>query len=216
MFAVEKNKQTVQTPGKRPLEVPTQALADAIAEEWQARKSFNAAVMPLTSLACTALDRVEDEKDSIIEVLLAYVDTDTLCYRASSSKTLQERQDKEWNPVLAWAGAKFDALWQTTSGVMPLEQPEALHQALRHYLEAQDAMRLSAACVLASLYSSLVLAIAVLEKQLDAERAFFLSRLEETYQAEQWGEDVAASARQSNILEEIKAVARFLRLLERA
>lgn len=213
------NGAPIFTPEKNPLVVPTQALADAIAEELAAKKPSSSVIrhpssaMPLTALAYTAIDRIGADKENIIEVLLAYVDTDTLCYRASAAPDLEQRQKKEWDPVLAWAGAKWNALWQTTSGVMPLKQPQALHQALRDYLGKMDAMPLAALSVLASLYSSLLLALAVLEKEMTAERAFALSRLEETFQAEQWGRDEEASARAGRILEEIKPVARFLELL---
>jgi chaperone required for assembly of F1-ATPase len=205
----------LKTPTKKPLVLPTQALADAIAAEWQNKKAFNAATMPLTTLAFTAIDRVADQRDNIVEVLLAYVDTDTLCYRASA-EALLERQKKQWDPILAWSGNKFSALWKTASGVMPLEQPPALHDALREYLSGLDDMVLSACGVLSSLYSSLVLAMAVVEKRLSATEAFTLSRLEESYQAEQWGEDQETTKRQENILREINGIANFLRLLESA
>lgn len=203
------------TPGKNPFAVP-EALAGAIAAEWEGKKAFNMASMPLTALAFTAIDRVASDKESIVEVLLAYVDTDTLCYRASSAPELLARQKQEWDPLLAWAGAKFDALWQTTDGLMPLEQPQPLHRAIKKYLSGMDAMRLAGVSVLASLLSSLVLALAVTEKRIAAAEAFALSRLEETFQAEKWGEEESASQRAQRILEEIKPVARFLSLLETA
>jgi chaperone required for assembly of F1-ATPase len=215
MIAVLKDNKPLTTPGKKSFTVPTQALADAISAEWQNKKSFNAATMPFTMLAFTAIDRIADQRDNIIEVLLAYVDTDTICYRASNPELL-ERQKKQWDPVLVWAGSKFNALWKTVSGVMPLEQPLALHEALREYMNGLDDMALAAASVLASLYSSLVLAIAVVEKRLSATEALTLSRLEESFQAEQWGEDEEATKRQENILKEIKDIANFLRLLETA
>jgi chaperone required for assembly of F1-ATPase len=205
---------SLKTPAKKNLAVPTQALADAIAAEWQNKKAFNAATMPLTALAYTAIDRIDGQHENIVEVMLAYVDTDTICYRASA-EALLERQKKQWDPLLAWAGNKFNALWKTASGVMPLEQPPVLHAALKDYLGKLDDMQLAAISVLASLYSSLVLAIAVFEKRLLATDAFALSRLEETYQAEQWGEDEEVVKRQENILREIKDIAKFLDLLQK-
>lgn len=201
------------TPAKKPFTLPD-ALAKAVANEWQGKKKFSAIAMPLTSLAFTAIDRIGDDKENMVEVLLAYVDTDTLCYRASQSQELLKLQKAEWDPILAWAGAKFSALWQTTDGVMPLEQPKALHDAIKTYLTEMDDMRLAACGVLASLLSSLVLAVAVVEKKLSTEAAFKLSRLEETFQAEQWGEDEDAARRARGFLEEIKAAGHFLALLE--
>ena len=201
------------TPGKRPLTVPTQALAEAIITEWTTHKKFKPDSMQLSALAFTAIDRIAGQEASIVEALLTYLDTDTLCYRASNAAVL-ERQKKEWDPVLAWAGSKFNALWQTTTGVMPLEQPKALHEAISEYLSALDSMKLAALCILSSGYSSLALAIAVMEKHLTAEQAFMLSRLEEETQAEQWGRDEEADARALRMKGEINEAGRFLRLLE--
>lgn len=204
------------TPGKHPFTLPSQALEAAIAAEWQGRPSFNAAAMPLTALAFTAIDRVASARDSIIEVMLAYVDTDALCYRSRDSRELQNRQHKEWDPLLAWAGHRFSALWQTTSGVMPLVQSPALHQSIRSYLEALDDFGLAGVSVLASLLSSLVLAAAVYDRRISTGEAFRLSRLEEHFQAENWGEDAEAKRREDLIFKEVEQVTKFLDLLGQA
>lgn len=213
-FAVIVKGKPMLTPGKNPLIVPTHALAEALATEWQVHQKFMAGQMKLTALAYTAIDRVAGQEENIAEVLLAYADTDTLSYRSSTSEALAKEQRDLWDPILVWAGARFSAIWQTTAGVMPVEQPEALHQRLREYFMTVDAMRLSAACVLSSVFSSLVLTLAVLEKHLPADRAFDLSRLEEEAQARQWGRDEEAGARTERVKAEILAVSRFLRLLE--
>ena len=213
-FAITAKEKPLMTPGKKPLVVPTQELAEAMTTEWQANQKFMAEQMKLTALAYTAIDRVIGQEDNIAEVLLAYVDTDTLCYRSSHSQALEKEQRECWDPVLHWAAGRFSAIWQVTNGVMPIEQPEALHQNLRDYLKTMDPMRLAAACVLASIFSSLVLTLAVLEKHMDVQRAFELSRLEEEVQNRQWGKDEEALARVERVKAEILAISRFLRLLE--
>lgn len=202
------------TPGKNPLQAPTEALAKAIEKEWQTQKKFSAEKMPLTALAYTAIDRIAGHENDIIEALLVYVDTDTLSYRATGSEKLAQAQQQQWQPILDWAGKKFGATWEVTSGVMPLDQPKALHQAVEKYFKTLDAMRLSAACLLASGFSSLALALAVLEKHIDSAEAFRLSRLEEEAQAEQWGRDEEADRRAGRLKEEVLTAERFLRLLD--
>ncbi|MFW0776413.1 MAG: ATP12 family protein [Rickettsiales bacterium] len=217
MFSPCINKEkSPLTPEKKPFCVPTQALADAISEEWEKGKKFSPSNMPLTSLVYTAIDRVEEQKDNIIEVLIAYVDTDTLTYRSTNSEKLADRQKKEWEPITKWASKEFEAIWHTTSGSMPIEQPKELHDAISNYLKTLTALELSAACVLSSTFSSLVLAVAVLKKHLSAEAAYELSRLEEEVQAEQWGRDVEAEQRNSRVKAEIGEISRFLRLLDAA
>jgi len=206
----------MQTPGKLPFAVPTQALADAITAEWkEAKGKFSTTKMPLTALAYTAIDRIGNQKEMIVEVLMAYIDTDTLSYRATGSENLAKVQDEQWTPILAWAKKSLGVTWEVTSGVMPLDQPEALHKALSKRLSTLSSMQLSACCLLASGFSSLVLMLAVLEKHISAEKAFHLSRLEEESQAEVWGRDPEADARAERLKAEILATAQFLGLLDK-
>jgi chaperone required for assembly of F1-ATPase len=169
--------------------------------------------MPFTALAYTAIDQIALKKDAVIEALQVYIDTDTLSYRASGSEELARQQEEKWGAVLKWAGARFDVAWQTTAGVMPTEQSPALHAAIARYLHSLDEWRLSAFCILSSVFSSLVLAIAVCENHLDADEAFGLSRLEEEAQAEKWGRDAEADSRAAKMKSEIVAAKRFLHLL---
>ena len=168
---------------------------------------------PLTSLAHTAIDRIENQIPAIAQALLVYADTDTLCYR-SGTPALAGRQIAGWDPILIWAAKIFGAAWEVTTGIMPVDQPPALHRAVNIYLSGLDAMQLSAACVLASGFSSLALTLAVLKKYLNAEDAFALSRLEETFQAETWGQDEEAEAQTERLHSEILDAGRFLELLE--
>lgn len=214
MIIIEINGKPINTPAKYPLAVPTRALAEAIETEWAANKKFVASQMPLTALACTAIDRIEPQKDAVVEALMTYIDTDTLSYRSTGSKILADRQSEQWDPLLSWMSKRFGAIWQVTTGIMPLEQPQDMHEGIRTLLAGKNAMELSALSVMASVFSSLVLALAVLEKQVDAKRAFELSRLEEESQAEAWGRDEEAEERAARMQAEIIACARFLRLLE--
>jgi chaperone required for assembly of F1-ATPase len=213
IYPIAANGRHLQTPGKHPLAVSSKALADAIQAEWQGQQKFISQKMPLTSLAYTAIDKVAGQEGNIIEVMLAYIDTDTLCYRASSPPVLA-RQQKEWDPVVAWASKEFGATWHVTTGIMPLEQPETLVASVKKYLASLDAATLSTGMVIASIYSSLILALAVLKKHSNAEDAFTLSRMEEDTQAEQWGRDPEAEKRAEHMKAEISSAGRFLRLLE--
>ena len=48
---------------------------------------------------------------------------------------------------------------------------------------------------------------------IDAEAAFDVSQLDETFQSEKWGEDAEAAERRRCIKDEIKAAAKFLKLV---
>jgi chaperone required for assembly of F1-ATPase len=201
------------TPAKKPFALPTDALTKAIEKEWQTGAKFTPSKMPLTSLAYTAIDRIAPQAEAVVEALLVYADTDTLCYRAPE-EDLNMRQKERWDVVLGWSSLMLGVKWQVAEGIMPLDQPEALHKALRTYLETKDAWRLAAFSVLASGFSSLVLAKAVMEKHLSSAQAFELSRLEENYSIEKWGEDPEAAEKAAKLKAEMLDAERFLMLLD--
>jgi chaperone required for assembly of F1-ATPase len=202
------------TPAKNAFTIPNLVLQKAIEEEWASGKKYTPATMPLTALAYTALDKIAGKKADIVEILMVYVDSDTLTYRASSSEKLAQEQEEKWGEILRWAGARFDVAWAVTSGVMPVEQSEHLHKTIARYLASLSDFQLSAFCVLSSLFSSLVLAIAVCEEYISAEDAFSISRLEEEFTAEQWGRDEEADKRAENMKQEILDAEKFLSLLK--
>jgi chaperone required for assembly of F1-ATPase len=203
-----------QTPAKNSFIIPNSELTQAIELEWKSGKKYTPVNMPLTALAYTAIDKIAAKKDAIVEVLMVYVDSDTLTYRAMGSESLAKEQEEKWGAVLKWAGTRFDIAWQTTSGVMPVEQSPLLHKTIERYLNSLSEWQLSAFCVLSSLYSSLVLAIAVCEGHLNAAQAFDISRLEEESQAAQWGRDAEADSRAAKMKIEILDAEKFLHLLK--
>ena len=205
----------LKTPAKNALILPSQALADAIASEWKQHEKFSPTKMPMTALAYTAIDRIALQMDSMAEAMLVYLDTDTLSYRAEKEDTLLlARQQKNWDPVVAWFSKKFGVEMQVTSGIMPMDQSPQLHAAVKKYVQGLSPMHLAAFGVLASLYSSLVLAIAVVDRHLDAMDAFALSRLEEEAQNERWGRDEEAGKSSKRIEEETRSVSSFLNALD--
>ncbi|NBX04002.1 MAG: ATPase [Alphaproteobacteria bacterium] len=204
------------TPGKNPFAISAPALAAAIAAEWEGQGKFVAANMPLTQLAFTAIDRIAPQKENVVEALLIFLDTDTLSYRSDDQAALLLRQQEHWDPVLDWAAKKFGHRVEVTSGVMPIDQSPELHKALGAYLNGLDAMHLAGLSILASVFSSIILAVSVVDRHLDAMRAFRLSRLEEDTQAEQWGVDEEAEKRAARLEEETRSVSSFFNLLDEA
>lgn len=75
-------KYPIKTPAKNLLVLPTYSLALAVAAEWEwlPRGKPVPHLMPLTSLAATAIDQPR-EKPKVIEHLLKYVHTDSACIR---------------------------------------------------------------------------------------------------------------------------------------
>lgn len=212
--ALHLDGKPVKTPGGRPLVVPSLALAEAMAAEWEAQgEMVIPAAMPLTQLASTALDRVGPERAHVTAELMKYAGTDLLCYRAEHPADLVERQTEGWQPLLDWAALVLDAPLVLTHGLVAIPQPEQTLTAIGHHLARQDVWRLTAIQSAAAAMGSVVLALALGEGRLDAEEAFALSQLDETYQIEQWGEDYEAADRRAALAADIAAAARLLELI---
>lgn len=202
----------VKTPRHVALALPTEQLAEAVADEWRGQgEEIDPHSMPLTKLANTAIDRVKGCEVLVIDQIIAY-SNDLLCYRAAAPADLVARQSAEWDPLLAWAAERFGACLAIQTGITHFQQPPEAVAALRRAVEAQNPFVLTALHNAATLLGSLVLALALAEGRLSAAEAFALSQLDERYQAERWGEDAEAARRAQALATELAAAERFLRL----
>jgi chaperone required for assembly of F1-ATPase len=194
-FGVRLDARPLRTPAGVPLAVRTEALAAAIAAEWDALESeIRPERLPLTRAANVAIDRVAWNRDAIVAAIAEYGGSDLLCYRAAGPAGLADRQAAGWDPWLLWSARSLHAPLVAVTGVMHVAQPPASLAALRAAVAAEDAFGLTALHELVSLSGSLVLGLAVARGALDAAEAWELSRIDETWQAEQWGLDPEAEA----------------------
>jgi chaperone required for assembly of F1-ATPase len=185
-----------RTPQRAPLLLPTEPLAALIAREWDASgEIFDFAGRPATRLANTAIDRVGGAREAVAEEIVRYASADALCYFAAAPKSLVERQVERWGPVLDWAETDLGLTFDRATGVGHVTQPEKTLTRVRALALSLDDFALAGLAWAAALYGSAVLALALLKRELDGETAFDLSRLDEIFQVEQWGEDAEAAAR---------------------
>jgi chaperone required for assembly of F1-ATPase len=207
----------MRTPAKAVLVLPTRALAEAIAAEWREvpeKAEINVSHLALTRLAATGLDRVTIQRNRVIEDTAKYAGSDMLCYRARDPETLVKRQHETWQPLLDWAAERFGARLVVVDGLAFVEQPADAVARLRAAVAAHGDLALSALYNLTHIAGSLVIALAIAEGHLSADRAFLAAQLDELYQIERWGEDPTSALRHDNIRRDIATGARFLALLE--
>lgn len=214
-FAIQLDGRPVRTPGGKPLAVPASALGEAVAAEWRdARDEVAIDLMAMSRLSNAAIDHVAPRLAEVRQEALAYAKSDVLCYRASEPQKLRARQDAAWQPPLDWLAERFGARLTVAHGLFgEAASPEALAR-LSARLEAIGPFPLLAVRALTTAYGSLVLALGVLEDAWPADAAHDLSRLDEIYQIEDWGEDAEALARTRRIAGEVGELARFLSLLK--
>lgn len=214
-WTVELDGRPVRTPARAPLAVPSEALALAIADEWNSvEESIDPRAMPLTGLANAAVDRVAPDREAFASGLARYAESDLACYRADFPRKLVERQEASWDALLGWARRRFDVDFATTCGVMHVPQPPATVQRLDHAVAALDPFRLAGLYPLVTTGGSLVAALAVLEGALSPEDAWAAVTIDDRWQLEQWGSDSEAEAALENRRRDFFAAARFLSLLD--
>lgn len=210
-FAITLDGKAVRTPGKRALVVPCRPLAEAIAGEWDAQgDTVEPGDMPLTRFANSAADGVAPRRSEVIEEVTRYGATDLVCYRASEPPELVERQAQSWQPLVGWVADEFGIRLEITSGVIPVAQPRSAIDGFRAAVSAFDNFPLTGLHGATAASGSLVIALALARGHLDAEGAWALSQIDETFQIERWGEDEEAAERRDRLRADIEAASRFM------
>ena len=220
-WTVTLDDKPVRIPGGATLTLPTEAMAAAVAAEWQAAGGavggeMSYADLPLTRLAGTAQDRVAPALEPVVLELSRYAESDLLCYRAEHPEALVRQQAERWQPWLDWAAERHQARLLVTAGIIHVAQQPSALAALAQAVAVHDAHRLAALGILVPSYGSLVLALAVADGQLTALEAHELATLDERHQASLWGWDHEAETRMARVAEDVAAAGRFLSLCEAA
>ncbi|MCK0165964.1 ATPase [Jannaschia sp. S6380] len=194
-FAIRLDGRPVRTPAKTELVVPSRTLAEGIAEEWRAQgERVDPMTMPLTRAANAALDKVVPQHAEVASNLAEYGGSDLICYRAPGPEGLVARQVAAWDPLVAKAAERFGAELRVTQGIVPVPQSPTALDALRARVAAMDAWELTALSEFVSLSGSLIIGLAAMEGD-PPEPLWQASRVDEDWQAEQWGVDEAEAGR---------------------
>ena len=213
-WGVELDGKPLRTPARDPLTVPTKALADAVADEWNGvEEKIDPRGLPLTGLANAAIDRVAPNKQEFADGLARYAEADLACYRAEDPAGLVERQAEHWDPLLGWGQRRFDVDFKTTNGIVHVAQPQATVDRLAHAISTLDPFRLAGLSPLVTIGGSLLAALGVLEGAFTPEQAWEAVSVDDRWQLEQWGSDAEAEAALASRRWDFLAAARFLELL---
>lgn len=205
--------RAIRTPQGAAQVVPTQALAEAMAQEWRDQgDEVDPALFRFRDMADYAIDVAGPDRATLIRDLLAYAETDTLCYRADPDEPLYRRQHEEWEPLLSAFEAREGVRLERVSGVLHRAQPETTLARLRERLEGLDPFVLAGVNTMTALAASLCVALSALEPDADIDGLWRAASLEELWQAELWGVDEQAEARRIRRGSDFRAAAEFAAL----
>ena len=215
-FIVRLDAHELKTPARKPLVMPTVALAQHVADEWRAQETdIDSYSMPTMRLVSTALDRVADVPMETAQAFAAYGMSDLLCYRAENPDKLVKKQADAWDPILDWAKNRFDMSFEVTQGILPINQP-ADNEARLLAIAGTDVFRLTGLAHMAAILGSAILAIAADEAHIDAQQAYQLAFLDDLYQIDEWGSDEEAVDRLDKIALDIRHASSYLSALKQA
>lgn len=214
VWTVALDGRTLKTPGRAALSLPTRALAEAIAEEWDAQgERIDLLGLHLTRLANVTIDRVPETREELADEVARYCETDLICHIAEEPEDLIALEEGHWAPIREWAADALGVILVPTEGIRAEPQPDASLEAARDYALSLNDFRLAALALGCGLYGSALLAMAVVEGVLSAEEAFDSSRLDEAWQIARWGEDEEATAATEAKREEAEALGMWVKAL---
>lgn len=219
-FEIHLDGRAVKTPMRETLNAPTQGLANAIMEEWAAQgDDITPDTMPITQILSTRLDRVAHERGAMEPLILAYLDTDLVCYRTEKPDELRARQDKMWGVSLSWFEAQYGGVLKITDGLAALSQAPVLHDAVGKFVKSLDDDYFTILQLVCAASGSLVLALAFVNGAVDEDHIFEAVRIEESYKAEiydaeKYGPDPAQEKKDKALLRDLNAAAQYLSLID--
>jgi chaperone required for assembly of F1-ATPase len=211
-FAVLLDGKPLRTPARAKLLLPSEALAQAVGGEWETQaEHVDPASMPLTRLANSALDGVAARMAEVEADAARYAASDLVCYRAGDPAALVEAQSEAWDPLLAFIRDRHGARFSLSEGVIHHAQPQDTLEAIGRLLHetvgegAAAPFRLAGIHAMTTLSGSLVVALVVALRHIDADAGFAAAHVDEDFQLRVWGADAEASARRARRHEEMRA-----------
>lgn len=213
LFVVNLDGKVIKTPEKSVCLIPTMEMAKAVAKEWDDQeKEIDPHSMPITKFVNTAIDRVGNRRESLIDELVGFAGNDQLCYRADHPEELVKLQEKIWDPQLEKIRIKHGVDLKITKGVVFVEQDPISLLKIRNIIDEIDDFRLTAFYAMTTVTGSITIGLNLFENNISVDEAWDAGHLDENFQASQWGEDKEAMERRNNLKNELFNATYFLEL----
>ncbi|XP_028912234.1 ATP synthase mitochondrial F1 complex assembly factor 2 isoform X1 [Ornithorhynchus anatinus] len=188
-FEINLDHRKLRTPQAKLFTVPSEALAIAVATEWDSQQdTIKFYTMHLTTLCNTSLDNPSQRsKDQLIRAAVKFLDTDTVCYRVEEPETLVELQKNEWDPIVEWAEKRYNVQIGSSTSILGPSIPAKTRDVFISHLASYNMWALQGIEFVITQLKSMVLSLGLIDRHLTVEEAVLLSRLEEEYQIQKWG-----------------------------
>ncbi|RKO99412.1 hypothetical protein CXG81DRAFT_14550 [Caulochytrium protostelioides] len=185
----------LKTPEKRVMrfDAADYGVALLVAAEWEAvGTTVKTHSLPATSVVARAVDALDADpalRGEVIEQMLRFAHTDSVCYHFTEPAGLVALQDRYWVPLLNDLGTTLGGVHiNRTDGITNEPQSEATMAALRRTLEGLSNLEL--ACLERAVLTSksLLVPMGIYYGHMHADDGVIAAMLEVTHQIQRWGE----------------------------
>ena len=183
-FQILLDGKPMKTPAKENLVLPSEAMAQLIADEWQAVEKdseIDPAKMYHTQVAVTAQDYVSKNRTDIEQVIMRYLDTELMCYHTPEPPEMAKHQAEHWTPYLNWFEKEMSISLPVKQGLDVHRPSDEDYKKIVDFMEMLDMYHFALFQMLVSMTGSIVLACAFVKSTLSAEEIFKLAKLEELF-----------------------------------
>lgn len=215
-WVVTLDGKPVQTPAKNLMAVPTRALAQRIAAEWNEQgESVNLESMPVFRLANTAIDQTLKHKARFASEVIRIGRDDLISHRIAHPQELADAEAKAWDPYIRFVETTYGIRLKVGVGRYHIEQEFESFYRLEERLTAGGHFLLTGVHNLATLSGSALIALGVAEGFRSPAEAWQAVVVEESHPSNSSAQTPAARAARAQKEKLFMAAAAFVRALQK-
>ena len=213
-YAVTLDGKSPRTPGLKPVAVPLEPIASAMATEWAGQGThIDPEIMPMVRLINSAVEVGEERVPALRAEIIKFAGNDLLLYRADTPQELVAAQERVWDAVLVKLARHFGIGFQPTIGITHQPQPAPTLERLAASLGEADLVELVALNSITGIAGSGLLAIALREGLIDAEEVWTAAHVDEDHNIRLWGAVEEATERRVKRKRDFDAAVRLLEMV---
>ena len=213
-YAVTLDGKSPRTPGLKPVAVPLEPIASAMATEWAGQGThIDPEIMPIVRLINSAVEVGEERVPALRAEIIKFAGNDLLLYRADTPQELVAAQERVWDAVLVKLARHFGIGFQPTIGITHQPQPAPTLERLAASLGEADLVELVALNSITGIAGSGLLAIALREGLIDAEEVWTAAHVDEDHNIRLWGAVEEATERRVKRKRDFDAAVRLLEMV---
>lgn len=213
-YAVTLDGKSPRTPGLKPVAVPLEPIASAMATEWAGQGThIDPETMPMVRLINSAVEVGEERVPALRAEIIKFAGNDLLLYRADTPQELVAEQERVWDAALVKLARHFGIGFQPTIGITHQPQPAPTLERLAASLGDADLIELVALNSVTGIAGSGLLAVALREGLLDAAEVWTAAHVDEDYNVRLWGAVEEATERRVKRKRDFDAAVRLLEMV---